>query len=53
MRRRTLGAAGKRRIVVAGEASAFGAALKAVRPDVVTVGQDALDLERADGLSRR
>jgi zinc protease len=47
-----LGAA-QRRIAVAGEASAFGPALKAALPDVVTVGQDALDLERADGLGRR
>jgi len=47
-----LGAA-QRRIAVAGEAPAFGPALKAALPDVVTVGQDALDLERADGLGRR
>ena len=40
----------RRRIVVAGEASAFGPALKAELPDVVTIEQDALDLERADGL---
>jgi zinc protease len=42
-----------RRLAVAGEASAFGAALKASEPGLVTVGQDALDLERSDGLSRR
>jgi zinc protease len=47
-----LGAA-NRRIAVAGEASAFAAALKAALPGVVSVGQDALDLERSDGLSRR
>jgi len=47
-----LGAA-NRRLAVAGEASAFGAALKASRPGLVTVAQDALDLERSDGLSRR
>jgi len=43
----------KRRLAVAGEASAFGAALKASEPGLVTVGQDALDLERSDGLGRR
>ena len=43
----------RRRIAVAGEASAFEAALKAAMPDVVTVGRDALDLERGDGLTRR
>jgi len=42
-----------RRLAVAGEASAFGAALKASEPGLVTIGQDALDLERGDGLSRR
>ena len=42
-----------RRLAVAGEASTFGAALKASEPGLVTVGQDALDLERSDGLSRR
>jgi len=47
-----LGAA-NRRLAIAGEASAFGAALAASQPGLVTVGQDALDLERADGLSRR
>ncbi|HEY2560932.1 MAG TPA: pitrilysin family protein [Caldimonas sp.] len=45
--------AGQRRIAVAGEASVFGAALKAELPDVVTVGRDKLDLERGDGLGRR
>ena len=38
-------------LAVAGEASAFGAALKAAQPGLVTVGQDALDLERGDGLT--
>jgi len=42
-----------RRLAVAGEASAFGAALKASEPGLVVVGQDALDLERSDGLGRR
>jgi len=42
-----------RRLAVAGEASAFGAALKASEPGLVIVGQDALDLERSDGLGRR
>jgi len=42
-----------RRLAVAGEASAFGAALKASEPGLVIVGQDALDLERSDGLARR
>lgn len=42
-----------RRIAVAGEASAFGVALKSTLPGAVTVAQDALDLERSDGLSRR
>jgi zinc protease len=45
--------AGQRRIAVAGEASVFGAALKAELPDVVSVGRDKLDLERSDGLGRR
>jgi zinc protease len=43
----------RRRIAVAGEASAFGAALKSELPDVVTVGREALDLDRGDSLSRR
>jgi len=43
----------RRRVAVAGEASAFAAALKAAQPGLVTIGQDALDLERSDGLSRR
>ena len=47
-----LGAA-NRRVAVAGEASAFAAALEAAQPGVVTIGQDALDLEGSDGLSRR
>jgi len=42
-----------RRVAVAGEASAFAAALQAAQPGLVTIGQDALDLERSDGLSRR
>ncbi len=47
-----LGAANLR-LALAGEAGAFGAALKAIEPGLVTVGQDALDLERSDGISRR
>jgi len=43
----------RRRIAVAGEANAFAAALKAALPNAVTVGRDALDLERSDGLGRR
>jgi len=43
----------KRRVAVAGEASAFATALKASEPGLVVVGQDALDLERSDGLGRR
>jgi zinc protease len=46
-------AATRRRIAVAGEASTFGAALQAALPGAVTVAQDALDLERSDGLNRR
>ena len=42
-----------RRLAVAGEASTFGAALKASEPGLVIVGQDALEVERSDGLSRR
>jgi zinc protease len=42
-----------RRLAVAGEASTFGAALKASEPGWSPSGQDALDLERSDGLSRR
>jgi zinc protease len=41
-----------RRIAVAGEASSFGSALLASLPGAVTVGQDALDVERSEGLSR-
>ncbi len=44
--------AAKRRLVVAGEAKAFSAALQPMLPGAVTVGQDALDLERSDGLGR-
>ena len=44
-----LGAA-NRRLAVAGEASAFATALQAAQPGLVTVAQDALDLERSDGL---
>ncbi len=43
----------RRRIAVAGEASSFGAALLASLPGAVVLGQDALDVERSDGLSRR
>jgi zinc protease len=42
-----------RRIAVAGEAGGFGKALLASLPGAVTVGQDALDVERGEGLSRR
>lgn len=45
--------ASNRRLAVAGEASAFSAALKAAQPGLVTIGQDNLDLDRGDGLSRR
>jgi zinc protease len=45
--------AGRRRVAVAGEAGTFGAALQASLPGVVTIGQDALDLEQGEGLSRR
>jgi zinc protease len=45
--------AARRRIAVAGEASSFGAALQATLPDAVTVGRDALDVERSEGLSHR
>ena len=44
--------ASHRRIAVAGDASAFGAALKAAEPGFVTIPQGALDLERPD-LGRR
>jgi zinc protease len=47
-----LGAAA-RRVVVAGVAAQFGAALTAALPGVVTVPAQALDLERADGLMAR
>jgi len=47
-----LGAA-HRRLAVAGEASAFAAALKTSQPGLVIVAQDALDLDRGDALSRR
>ena len=43
----------RRRVAVAGDASAFAAALKAALPDAVMVGRDALDLERSDGIARR
>lgn len=46
-----LGAA-QRRLAVAGEARTFAAALRPLLPDAVTVGQDALDLERTDSLVR-
>lgn len=45
--------AGGRRVVVAGEAAEFGAALRAQVPALVTVKQEALDLERDDGLAAR
>ena len=45
--------AANRRLAIAGEAKTFAAALRPKLPDAVTVGQDALDLERSDGLSRR
>jgi zinc protease len=43
----------RRRVAVAGEASAFAAARKATISNVFTVDRNALDLERGDGLSRR
>jgi len=45
--------AARRRVAVAGEARAFAPALEQAIPGVVTVGRDALDLERSDSLSRR
>ena len=45
--------AARRRVAVAGEARAFAPALEQAMPGVVTVGRDALDLERGDGLARR
>ncbi len=45
--------AANRRMAVAGEARIFAAALQPKLPGAVTVAQDALDLERNDGLSRR
>jgi len=45
--------AANRRLAVAGEAKTFAAALQPMLPGAVTVGQDVLDLERSDGLSRR
>jgi len=45
--------ANRRRIAVAGEAGSFGKALLEALPGAVTVGQDALDVERGEGLSRR
>jgi len=45
------GAAG-RRLAVAGIAERFAGALKAEAPGLVVVGQQQLDLERADGLRR-
>ena len=41
--------AANRHMVVAGEARIFAAALAPKLPGAVTVGQDALDLESADG----
>ena len=43
----------RRRFAVAGEAGSFGQALAATLPGAVTVAQDALDVERGEGLSRR
>jgi zinc protease len=45
--------ANRRRFAVAGEAGSFGKALLATLPGAVTVAQDALDVERREGLSRR
>jgi len=45
--------ASQRRVAVAGEARAFAPALERAMPGVVTVGRDALDLERGDRLARR
>ena len=44
--------AANRRLAVAGEARSFASALRPMLPGAVTVGQDALDLERQDGLAR-
>jgi zinc protease len=45
--------AARRRVAVAGEARAFAPAIEQAIPGAVTVGRDALDLERGDGLTRR
>ena len=45
--------AARRRVAVAGEARTFAPALEQAFPGAVTVGRDALDLERNDGLARR
>lgn len=45
--------ASDRRIAVAGDAARFGPALLAGLPGAVSVRQEALDLEQADGLSAR
>ena len=42
----------RRRIAIAGEASSFGTALLASLPGAIVLGQDVLDVERSDGLSR-
>ncbi len=44
--------AANRRMAVAGEAKTFAGALQPKLAGAVTVGQDALDLERSDGLSK-
>ncbi|HEY9068233.1 MAG TPA: pitrilysin family protein [Burkholderiaceae bacterium] len=45
-------AADGRRVVVAGDAAKFGPALQKMAPNLVTVKQEALDLENPAGLSR-
>ena len=45
--------AARRRVAVAGEARTVAPALEQAFPGAVTVGRDALDLERNDGLARR
>lgn len=44
--------ADKRRVVVAGDAGKFGAALKALAPDLQTIKADGLELENAEALIR-
>jgi hypothetical protein len=43
--------ADKRRVVVAGDAAKYGAALQKMAPNLLSVKQDALDLENPDGLT--